>query len=524
MDLDLPPPLPALPLAIGKYRITGLIGEGSMGVVYRAQDPDIQRNVAVKTIRAPLRRHEGDGPTAMRQFRVEAQAAGRLNHPNIVAIYECGDFGGEPGGTAAEGADEMFIAMEHVEGPSLAALTRQGLRLALPDTLAVMLQLLDALQCAHAQRVWHCDIKPSNLLVAPDGRLKVTDFGIARVEASGLTVRNALWGSPGYMAPERYAGGAIDQRVDLFSCGVLLYELLTGCAPFVGSASAVMYQVLQLTPPPPSRLAGSSGTPALDPVVAKALAKHPGERFADAAEMRQALLQAVASTRAPRTLSREALLTLQGAAAVVPVSDVDEPSPTLPTTLTSIPMPASAVPPPARASSPAPTPVPVAPREPAPAGLPADALAEIEALLRPVLGAVTRAVVRDAARRCRSLGELAARIAQDALGPEERAGFLRSAGRLQAMVDEAQQAEPATVVQEPASRPEPVAAPALQPHTVDAAARLLARQAGPIAMLLARRAAAGCSTRAAFFERLAASAAQMVDADALRAELERLPD
>ena len=138
-------PVP-MPLSIGKYRITGLIGEGAMGVVYRAQDPDIQRSVAVKTIRAPLRQDTGDGPTAMRQFRVEAQAAGRLNHPNIVAIYESGEFG--------ESGQELFIAMECVDGPSLSTLAKQGDRLALPDVIAVVLQLLEALQCAHAQRVW----------------------------------------------------------------------------------------------------------------------------------------------------------------------------------------------------------------------------------------------------------------------------------------------------------------------------------------------------------------------------------
>ena len=235
-----------MPLRVGKYRITGLIGEGSMGVVYRAQDPDIQRSVAIKTIRAPLRQDTGRrAPRRCASSASRRRPPGRLNHPNIVAIYESGEYG-ESGQRAL-----------HRDGVRRRALRcpcwrARATRLALPDIIAVTLQLLEALQCAHAQRVWHCDIKPSNLLVAPDGRIKVTDFGIARVEASGITLRNALWGSPGYMAPERFAGGAMDQRVDLFSCGVLLYELLTGSAPFVGSASAVMYQVLQQQPPAPS--------------------------------------------------------------------------------------------------------------------------------------------------------------------------------------------------------------------------------------------------------------------------------
>ena len=527
----MPTPVP-MPLRIGKYRITGLIGEGSMGVVYRAQDPDIQRNVAIKTIRAPLRDSTGDGPTALRQFRVEAQAAGRLNHPNIVAIYESGEYG--------DNGDELFIAMECIDGPSLAMLAKQGERLALPDVMAAMLQLLEALQCAHAQRVWHCDIKPSNLLVAADGRIKVTDFGIARVEASGITLRNALWGSPGYMAPERFAGGAMDQRVDIFSCGVLLYELLAGSAPFLGSASSVMYQVLQQQPPAPSLLPGSVSTPALDAVVARALAKHPGDRFASADEMRRALLDAAPSERTPRNLSREALAAVQrhGTGPQAPAWPAVMGPPTLidavtqmnqlPATVQVVPPAAPAVPEmpePPRART-APPPVQPAPSAADTGRFDPIALAELEALLRPCLGAMSRIVVREAGKRSQTLGELVTRIAEEALTPPERPVFLRRAGRLPAVAAALGLAEAdAQASGWPQSQPpeQPlVARTRLTPEIVEKAARLLAKQGGPIALVLARRAAAGCSSREVFFHKLADAAGEMMERKALLAALYKL--
>lgn len=528
----MPTPVP-MPLRIGKYRITGLIGEGAMGVVYRAQDPDIQRNVAIKTIRAPLRDSTGDGPTALRQFRVEAQAAGRLNHPNIVAIYESGEYG--------ENGEELFIAMECIDGPSLAMLAKQGERLALPDVMATMLQLLEALQCAHAQRVWHCDIKPSNLLVAADGRIKVTDFGIARVEASGITLRNALWGSPGYMAPERFAGGAMDQRVDLFSCGVLLYELLTGNAPFVGSASSVMYQVLQQQPPAPSTLPGSVSTPALDAVVARALAKHPGNRYASADEMRRALLDAAPSERTPRNLSRDALAAVQrhGTGPQAPAWPGVMGPPTLLDAVTqmNLPLPPTVAvvqpePPRARTAPPQPQPAEAPAVRTGPAAMDATgrfdpiALAELEALLRPCLGAMSRIVVREAGKRSQTLGELVARIAEDALTPPERPVFLRRAGRLPAVAAALGRAEADPLgAGGPASVPPEVplvSRTPLTPEIVEKAGRLLAKQGGPIALVLARRAATGCNSREVFFHKLADAAGEMMERKVLLAALYKL--
>ena len=278
-----PSPVPPVPERLGKYEIVGVLGQGAMGVVYDAVDPHIDRRVAIKTIHAPLLHSPEHEPLVTARFRTEAQAAGRLSHPNIVSIYEYGEAG-----------DEHFIAMEYVRGVSLLHLLRRETRLPLGDVASVMLQLLDALECAHEQRVWHRDIKPANLLVTAEGRLKVTDFGIARIETSDLTLPSSVLGSSGYMAPERYTAGVPDCRVDIFSCGVLLYEMLTGQQPYRGSNSQVMYQVLHDEPPAPSTLdIDDPPPPRLDAVVAQAMARNPKARYASAAQMRDALREAV---------------------------------------------------------------------------------------------------------------------------------------------------------------------------------------------------------------------------------------
>ena len=482
-DLELPLDGPALPPRIGKYLVTQRIGSGAMGVVYKGVDPHIQRPVAIKTIRPALLAGGAGSLDAARHFRQEAQAAGRLNHPNIVAVYEYGEQDGQ-----------LFIAMECVEGRSLYAITGAGARLALPDVMAVMMQLLDALQVAHEERVWHNDIKPGNLLVTRDGRLKVTDFGIARLDACDLSQRGAVLGSPGYMAPERYRGELADHRVDLFACGVLLHELLTGSAPFAGNAKEAMAQVLQHEPPPASTHAGSLSTPALDAVVARALAKRPGDRFPNAMAMRQALLDAVPADAVRHVLSPAALMTMRR----VPTG----PQPSWGGSAASVP-----------------------PAPPSSVGAPtwdAGVLSQVEALLRPQLGAVSGAVVRDASRRSASLSALVARIANEALPRSERAAFLARAA----------QAVGVAVAPEPAPRRAAAAGATsvlpvlgqtpMQPALVDKAARVLAGHIGPIAMVHARRAAAAATSREQFYCTLADRAGPEVDRKRLLAQLWRL--
>ncbi|MYM35751.1 protein kinase [Duganella sp. FT94W] len=264
-----------MPHQIGKYQIAGLLGQGAMGVVYRATDPLIERTVALKTVR----RDYGDAEQArelMARFRKEAQAAGRLMHPNIVAVHEYG-----------ESHDIAFIAMEFVDGTPLSALIGQR-PCPLPRALAWFSDLLAALDYSHAHGVVHRDIKPANLLVTRDDRIKVSDFGIARIESSTLTQTGAMLGTPSYMSPEQFRGEAIDGRSDLFSAAIVLYQLLTGQRPFSGSAATVMQQVLNHTPQRPSQLIAAL-PPGLDAVIMRALAKAPEQRHATARAFQQAL-------------------------------------------------------------------------------------------------------------------------------------------------------------------------------------------------------------------------------------------
>ena len=268
------------PKRLGKYDIVQVLGEGAMGVVYKGHDPGIDRPVAIKTIRKALMEADAGIDLAAR-FRNEAKAVGRLSHPGIVAIYEYG----EDDATA-------FIAMEYVQGRDLAQILGATPRLPEGTVIRFMQQLLDALDCAHRAGVWHRDIKPANLIVTTDGLLKVTDFGIARIESAALTQMAATIGTPGYMAPEQYMGEAIDHRVDIFAAGVLLYRMLAGRSPFAAdSAEAVMYQVLNKDPEPPSQLPGLALPSSFDPIVARALAKAPQQRFASAREFRDALAE-----------------------------------------------------------------------------------------------------------------------------------------------------------------------------------------------------------------------------------------
>ncbi|RYF83855.1 MAG: serine/threonine protein kinase [Comamonadaceae bacterium] len=268
------------PKRLGKYDIVQVLGEGAMGVVYKGHDPGIDRPVAIKTIRKALMDADTGADMAAR-FRNEAKAVGRLLHPGIVAIYEYG-----------EDDSTAFIAMEYVQGRDLSQILGATPRLPEGTVIRFMQQLLDALTCAHRAGVWHRDIKPANLIVTTDGLLKVTDFGIARIESAALTQMAATIGTPGYMAPEQYMGEAIDHRIDIFAAGVLLYRMLTGRSPFAGeSAEAVMYKVLNKDPEPPSQLPGLDAPRSFDAVVARALAKSPQARFASAQEFRDALAE-----------------------------------------------------------------------------------------------------------------------------------------------------------------------------------------------------------------------------------------
>lgn len=264
---------------LGKYRIDGVLGKGAMGVVYKAFDPGIERVVALKTIRKEMfdQREQAD---LIGRFKNEAQAAGRLNHPSIVTVYDYG-----------EDADSAYIAMEYVEGTGLDTLLAQDRPIGLARALAWMGGLLGGLEYAHSRRVVHRDVKPANLLVTSDGQLKITDFGIARIESSTLTQAGAMVGTPSYMSPEQFRCEAVDGRSDVFSAGIVLYQLLTGTRPFAGSASVVMQQILNEDPAPPSGVLATLGT-RFDAVLARAMAKEAGDRYPSARAFHDALLAA----------------------------------------------------------------------------------------------------------------------------------------------------------------------------------------------------------------------------------------
>ena len=227
---------------LGKYEIRHEIGRGAMGVVYEGYDPMIKRIVALKTIRADQLAGV-EGPNVIARFRREAQAAGRLNHPNIVSIYEFG-----------EDAGTWFIAMEKIDGRELKQCFEANERFTMADIVRIMSQVLDALDYSHRQGVIHRDIKPANIFLLPGGVVKVADFGIAHIETSNLTQVGAVMGTPSYMSPEQIMGLPVDGRSDLFSAGVILYQFLTGERPFAGSATTTMQKVLKEDPLPPSSL------------------------------------------------------------------------------------------------------------------------------------------------------------------------------------------------------------------------------------------------------------------------------
>jgi tRNA A-37 threonylcarbamoyl transferase component Bud32 len=264
---------------LGKYRIDGILGKGAMGIVYKAFDPYIERVVALKTIRKELF-SDNQQEELIGRFKNEAQAAGRLHHPNIVMVYDYG-----------EDSESAYIAMEFVEGTPLNNLMTPSKPTELARVIAWMGDLLLALEYAHSRGVVHRDVKPANLLITSTAQVKVSDFGIARIESSTLTQTGSMVGTPSYMSPEQFRGEIVDGRSDVFSAGILLYQLLTGVRPFVGSASTVMQQILNENPAPPSQLLPALGT-GYDRILERAMAKAPGDRFPSARAFLDALTAA----------------------------------------------------------------------------------------------------------------------------------------------------------------------------------------------------------------------------------------
>jgi serine/threonine-protein kinase len=486
------------PERIGRYPVEGVLGEGAMGVVYKSHDPVIRRPLAIKTIHGRL----DDGSEAVdsfaARFRNEAAAAGRLQHPGIVAVYEYG-----------EAPDGAFIVMEYVEGTSLSRRLNAKEPFAPDHVVDLMCQVLEALHHAHEQGVWHRDIKPGNLIVTPAGRVKIADFGIARIESAGLTQATMTIGTPGYMAPEQYKGTGIDRRVDVFAAGALLYQLLAGRAPFTGATEAVMYQVMHLEPEPPSQASGGRLPSDYDAVVMQALAKNPDERFATAAAFRRALVDAHASA--------------QDATRLVGARVLPQPAPR------PAASPAPAVAP--TTAAPAVTPASMAPTL-ALGGTPSSVwdpavLRAVEVALATQVGPLARMLVQRAARQRRDIAGLQAFLLPEIGTVEGRDAFGQAMERLAAGAgtavpgssvpassaptlaaggSSASGAGPGTRfhagMPAPAPTPTPTPTPAstgaLPPDVIERAQRILTLRIGPIARILVRKAAAEAGDRERF--------------------------
>jgi serine/threonine-protein kinase len=263
----------------GRYEVVGELGRGAMGVVYKAMDPVIGRTVAVKTIRLS---EEGTGlsrPELLTRFQTEARAAGLLTHPNIVVVFDAGEEDGL-----------YYITMELVEGKSLQALLDGGHAFPLPRTLRIMEQTCSALQFAHERNVIHRDIKPANLMLTADDTVKVTDFGTAKILQFGTAQQTAhVMGTPSYMSPEQVKGRAVDGRSDIFSLGVMLYELVTGEKPFPGqNITTVIYKIVNEEPVPPRQI-DPSIHPGISAAIMRALEKEPERRYQSCRELMEDL-------------------------------------------------------------------------------------------------------------------------------------------------------------------------------------------------------------------------------------------
>ncbi len=454
------------PERLGKYQITGVLGEGAMGVVYRGFDPDIRRVVALKTIRKQGGDNAQSAAQSAARFRNEAQAAGRLLHPGIVGVYDFGDDG-----------RVAYIAMEFVEGHTLSHYLSQRVRFTEADVASMATQLLDALAHAHEHGVWHRDIKPSNVIMTKTGRIKIADFGIARTDTTGLTMANSVLGTPMYMAPEQFMGRPIDHRVDVYSAGVVLYQLLAGRAPFVGPHEVLMYKVVNEVPVPPSTLEGAPHGPRFDAVVAQALAKDPRERFVNASAFRDAVLASLGQP-APPAVSREAVFAL-------PMPTDYAPTERIPT---SVAPPTDSAPP--------------TNWDPA-------VLAQVESALARHVGPMAAVLVRRAAKDCQDLPTLQARLAEQITSSSAREAFLGQGSRAGGGTGGSMGGGSSTGLRQV---PTTVAPPggtfagALAPVNealMDQSLKLLAVYLGPIARVVVKRAAERTRQRESFFTLLA---------------------
>jgi serine/threonine protein kinase len=259
---------------VGRYQIVSELGKGTMGVVYKAKDPKINRFVAIKVIRFSDDFDEEVLQEVKNRFLREAEIAGQLSHPSIITVFDVG-----------EDQDLTYMAMECVEGRSLSHYCKKETLLPIPRAVEIIENIAGALDHAHKAKVIHRDIKPANIMILQDGGVKVTDFGIAKAISSSLTKTGIILGTPNYMSPEQIMGHNIGPKTDIFSLGVLFFNLVTGELPFRGEKlNTLLYQITQAKHPS-VRSINPSLPKAVEQIIDKALAKNPEHRFKSAGEM-----------------------------------------------------------------------------------------------------------------------------------------------------------------------------------------------------------------------------------------------
>jgi serine/threonine protein kinase len=438
-----------IPVQIGRYVVESLVGAGGMGQIYKAHDPDIRRTVAIKLISTRLM-SSVDRSEYIRRFRREAEAAARCAHPNIVSIYDYATHEGQP-----------FLAMEFVHGMSIRQMIEEK-AMAVPDAIHVMLQVLDALTSAHEQGIIHQDIKPANILLTPQMRAKVTDFGISRFANADTTSISSSMGTPSYMAPEQCSGGAVDHRADLFAAGATLFEMVAGERAFGGRSSAevahhIMYDRLPLLP-----AAVRGAAPRLQFVLERAMGKHPDDRFFSGHEMVEALRQILG------TLVTEAQDKMPRPSAGMTATVVTPPA-----------TPAGQSAPPSGAPSAVPrVPSPTSGRAQGRPPIDASTLLMLEQKLIVYLGPIARVMVRSAAGRAPGLETLCTELVAAVPEGNERESFRREVASLLRSRPLAMDDEPSHGSIGSFHEPE-----------LERAQRALAQYVGPIARVLVRRAA-----------------------------------
>ena len=260
----------------GRYKILGHIGSGGMANVFRARDLNLQRDVAIKILRDDLI----EDPSFQARFLQEARAAANLIHPNIVTIY---DFGHDK--------QRYYIVMEFVDGKDLKSVIRETEHIQISQALDLMIQICEGVGYAHRAGLVHCDLKPQNILVSPDGRAKVTDFGISLALAAINPDEHTdiVWGSPKYFAPEQAAGTAPSPSSDVYALGIILYEMLTGKLPFDADSAELLARLHQTMPPPLPRTINAEISPTLESVLLKVLSKEPAARYRTADQLGRVL-------------------------------------------------------------------------------------------------------------------------------------------------------------------------------------------------------------------------------------------